>query len=172
LKTSKPSSKKNQGSSKAAKGQSRGVGTISKGKELPTAIAAAKAMKKEEAKKKDEANKKGAADGRLSVDVATASVKSSNLVSTRIGEGQCRTKSKVKNDKIQLILGGPGSIDMGDGSMTPKVKAQCYKVISALKRREHLEIRWFLKPVDDPMVIDDYRAKITEPMDLGTLSSR
>lgn len=169
LKSSKSSSTtKNQGS-KSVKGQSRAG--ISKGKELPKAIAAAnKAMKKEEGKKKGGVGVDATSNG----EVATSSVKSSNLMSSSsgVGDGQVRTKSKVKNDKIQLVLGGPGSIDMGDGSMTPNMKAQCYKVISALKRREHLEIRWFLKPVDDPMVIDDYRAKITEPMDLGTVTSR
>ena len=78
----------------------------------------------------------------------------------------------MKSSKIKLTLGGPGKIEMGDGSMTPNIKAQCYKVISALKRKEHLEIRWFQKPVDDPVVLEDYKAKIKNPMDLATLTSK
>jgi hypothetical protein len=71
-----------------------------------------------------------------------------------------------------LTLGGPGKIQLGDGTMNPNIKAQCYKVISALKRKQHLEIKWFLKPVYDPIVIDDYKAKIKKPMDLSTLTSK
>jgi hypothetical protein len=201
LSPSSLSSSKGQGkgSSKAVvKGNRK---TISKGKELPTAIAAARAIKKEAKKKQDEKKaekadekksstaKKGKGKasgvavsstpavggtnvGKLTVlDSDKGSV--SHVSSLSGGKSGAEGKVKAKNEKIQLTLGGPRSIDMGnDGAMTPKVKAQCYKVISALKRREHLEIRWFMKPVDDPMVIDDYRAKITDPMDLGTLTLR
>lgn len=55
--------------------------------------------------------------------------------------------------------------------MTPSYKAQCSKVISALKHREK-NVGWFLKPVNDPKLNDDYRAKIAFPIDLGTISSK
>jgi len=51
-------------------------------------------------------------------------------------------------------------------------RAQCYKVISSLKRRQHANCKWFLKPVSDPKIVKDYKEKISHPMDLSTLSSK
>eukprot|EP00566_Odontella_aurita_P013187 CAMPEP_0113599098 /NCGR_PEP_ID=MMETSP0015_2-20120614/41950_1 /TAXON_ID=2838 /ORGANISM="Odontella" /LENGTH=459 /DNA_ID=CAMNT_0000507181 /DNA_START=253 /DNA_END=1628 /DNA_ORIENTATION=- /assembly_acc=CAM_ASM_000160 len=57
--------------------------------------------------------------------------------------------------------------------MTPLRLAQCHKVLSALKRRNHPEnVGWFLKPVADQRIVQDYRSKIPHPMDLGTLGNR
>lgn len=54
--------------------------------------------------------------------------------------------------------------------MTEKRKAQCLKVIAGLKRRKSKEIIWFLQPVSDKGIVDDYRAKIKNAMDLGTMT--
>ena len=54
--------------------------------------------------------------------------------------------------------------------MTEKRKAQCLKVIAGLKRRKSKDIIWFLQPVSDKGIVDDYRAKIKNAMDLGTMT--
>jgi len=56
--------------------------------------------------------------------------------------------------------------------MDGKRKAQCLKFLSALKRRQPRDIAWFMKPVNDSRLINDYKAKISHPMDLGTLTSK
>lgn len=55
-------------------------------------------------------------------------------------------------------------------SMTEKRKAQCFKVIAGLKRRKQKDIVWFLQPVSDKAIVDDYKAKINDAMDLGTIT--
>ena len=57
-------------------------------------------------------------------------------------------------------------------SMTPERKTRCLKFISALKRRQHRNVSWFVKPVNDPRIIEDYTAKIPFPTDLGTVTSK
>ena len=141
----------------------------SRGKELPTAVAEKKAAKKAESKKTASA-KKVAAVAPTATAFKTPAIKI--FTKTVSSKASGHIKFKVKSSKIKLTLGGPGKIEMGDGSMAPNIKAQCYKVISALKRKEHLEIRWFQKPVDDPVVLEDYKAKIKTPMDLATLTSK
>ena len=49
--------------------------------------------------------------------------------------------------------------------------AQCFKVLAGLKRRQPQNVVWFLKPISDKMVVDDYRAKIPHPMDMGTMAA-
>jgi hypothetical protein len=56
--------------------------------------------------------------------------------------------------------------------MTPSRKAQCYKALSSLKRRQASNCKWFLKPVNDAKLVKDYREKIEVPMDLGSISSK
>jgi len=53
--------------------------------------------------------------------------------------------------------------------MTPNQHAQCTKVLSALKLRYAANASWFLKPVNDPRLLEDYKAKISNPIDLGTI---
>ena len=56
--------------------------------------------------------------------------------------------------------------------MNIKRRAQCYKVLSSLKRRQATNVKHFLKPVNDAKIVKDYKAKIEFPMDLGTISSK
>ena len=56
--------------------------------------------------------------------------------------------------------------------MNPSRKAQCCKVLSSLKRRQSVHVKHFLKPVSDPKLVKDYKARIEFPMDLGTISSK
>ncbi|KAL7542395.1 hypothetical protein ACHAXR_011744 [Thalassiosira sp. AJA248-18] len=51
-------------------------------------------------------------------------------------------------------------------------RAQCYKIISSLKRRQPSACKWFHKPVSDPAIVKDYKEKIKNPMDLSSLSSK
>jgi len=43
--------------------------------------------------------------------------------------------------------------------MTRAPREQCFKVLSALIRRNSNHAHWFLKPVNDPRLVDDYKAK-------------
>ncbi len=51
-------------------------------------------------------------------------------------------------------------------------RAQCYKVVSGLKRRQPAACKWFHKPVSNPGIVRDYKEKIAYPMDLSTISSK
>jgi hypothetical protein len=51
-------------------------------------------------------------------------------------------------------------------------RAQCYKILSGLKRRQAANVKEFLKPVSDAKIVKDYKAKIEFPMDLGTIGSK
>lgn len=64
----------------------------------------------------------------------------------------------------------PASVTATNNIMTEKRKAQCLKVIAGLKRRKSKDIIWFLQPVSDKGIVDDYRAKIKNAMDLGTMT--
>ena len=56
--------------------------------------------------------------------------------------------------------------------MNHKRQAQCYKVLSSLKRRQAVNVRHFLKPVSDAKLVKDYKARIEFPIDLGTITSK
>lgn len=56
--------------------------------------------------------------------------------------------------------------------MTPARKEQCLKVLYGLKRRRAKDVTWFLQPVSLKQGMEDYRAKIKYPMDLGTMNSK
>mmetsp|Transcript_33301 Transcript_33301/g.80531 ORF Transcript_33301/g.80531 Transcript_33301/m.80531 type:complete len:834 (+) Transcript_33301:265-2766(+) len=51
-------------------------------------------------------------------------------------------------------------------------QAQCVKILSSLKRRQPSACKWFHKPVTDPVIVKDYKEKISNPMDLSTISSK
>lgn len=145
----------------------------SRGKELPTQVAEAQAAKKKEQKKA--ANEKKAAAAAASANKSSAKSSASSSKASSTTKAAAGTKSKESNKKIRLSLSSSSStspILSSNGTMTPEWKAQCYKVLSALKRKEYVEIGWFLKPVNDSRMIDDYRAKIPSPMDLGTMTNK
>jgi hypothetical protein len=56
--------------------------------------------------------------------------------------------------------------------MTLKHKAQCKKVLSALKQRGGPDIQLFLQPVQKMYKIEDYDKKIPFPMDISTMSTK
>ena len=214
-KTTTPKQAENLPTPKSASTPKATASTPSRGKELPTAVAEAKAAKKAESKKVSSAKKaesktaavkdavsKTPAIKVFKAETKTAAVKDagSKTPATKVLKAEPKTaasnasaaktpsaqpkgkesgKSKGKaaattNKKIKLSVSGSNKNNVGGGAMTPKLKAQCYKVISALKRKEHLEIGWFLKPVtrNDPRLIDEYKGKIPNAMDLGTIISK
>jgi len=56
--------------------------------------------------------------------------------------------------------------------MTPLRKIQCSKILSGLKRRKNKTINWFLTPVSDKNIIQDYRAKIKNPMCISMMQNK
>lgn len=94
--------------------------------------------------------------------------KSSKKTSTkRKGTDNATTKSK----KIKLSTGGSQGSSRGAG-MTIVRRAQCNKVLNGLKRRQQHNVAVFLQPVSDKNIIKDYKSKIQNPMDLGTMQSK
>ena len=139
---------------------------ISRGKELPKGVSA---------------------DGHTAQNASSSSAKSSK-------QSQSSEKSlKSTSEKIENSSGGTSenpdpppptnsnattdiasiaTADYGGALMNSARRAECYKIISSLKRREHANCKWFMKPVSDKGLVKDYKEKILNPMDLGTLSSK
>jgi hypothetical protein len=86
------------------------------------------------------------------------------------------TSSDVANKNHKSKKGGGEFvIDVEKYEPTPMNvirRAQCYKVLSSLKRRQPAACKFFHKPVSDPAIVRDYREKIANPMDLSTISSK
>ncbi len=56
--------------------------------------------------------------------------------------------------------------------MTTARRAQCWKVLASLKRRQSAACKLFHKPVSDPAIVKIYKERILNPMDLSAISSR
>ena len=56
--------------------------------------------------------------------------------------------------------------------MTPVRKVQCSKILAGLKRRKFKEISWFLNPVSDKNIVQDYRAKIKHPVCVAGIQNK
>lgn len=71
---------------------------------------------------------------------------------------------------------GGGSSDIVEtvtqAPMNDERRAQCYKILASLKRRQPSTCKWFQKPVSDPMLVKDYREKIANPIDLSSIMSK
>lgn len=61
---------------------------------------------------------------------------------------------------------------VGEAPMNATRRAQCYKILSSFKRRQPTNSKWFLKPINDPMIVKDYKEKIANPVDLGAITSK
>ncbi len=61
---------------------------------------------------------------------------------------------------------------VGEATMNNTRRAQCYKILSSFKRRQPTNSKWFLKPINDPMIVKDYKEKIANPVDLGAITSK
>lgn len=91
--------------------------------------------------------------------------------------GTSKSLSSNKSDHtssstIKLLSSSRKSKSKAADAMTSTRKAQCTKVLSALKQREE-QIGWFMKPVKNLYKsIDDYQQKIPFPMDVSTMNAK
>ena len=96
----------------------------------------------------------------------TASGKSSSAAtSSKSGQKRKRTSKKgtsKESSSISSVVGGISELYV----------QQCTKILLALKRRHQKDIAWFLSPVSDKSIIQDYRAKIKYPMDIGKMTAK
>ena len=102
--------------------------------------------------------------------------------------GKAKPTAKISKPKLKLSISestGPAPAGKGKGpggkkippartsTLTPAELAQCSKALSAIRHRNtHEDIQWFLRPVSDPQIVDDYKAKIRYPSDLGTIATK
>lgn len=103
--------------------------------------------------------------------------------------GKAKPTAKVSKPKLKLSISestGPAPAGKGRGpggkkippartsiTLTPAELAQCSKALSAIRHRNtHEDIQWFLRPVSDPQLVDDYKSKIRHPSDLGTIATK
>lgn len=122
------------------------AGTSSRGKALPTDISPAE-------KVKTKARNKTGPKPKLKLSISESSS----------GSGKARGRPPGSSKTAAPL----------SSSMTLSEVAQCSKALSALRRRNPIEsTKWFNKPVSDPQIVDDYRAKVPHPMDFGTISSK
>jgi len=119
----------------------------SRGKALPTDISPAE-------KVKTKARNKPGPKPKLKLSISESAS----------GSGKARGRPPGSSNKTAAPL---------SSGMTLSEVAQCSKALSALRRRNPTEsTKWFNKPVSDPQIVDDYRAKVPHPVDFGTISSK
>jgi len=102
---------------------------------------------------------------------------------------KAKPAAKLSKPKLKLSItesSGPPPSGKGRGPVSKKIPppaqtstmtlaelAQCSKALSAIRNRNtHDDIQWFLKPVSDPQLIQDYKSKIQKPSDLGTIATK
>lgn len=78
------------------------------------------------------------------------------------------TKPKKTTPVPKAVSSGPSSLN----GMTIDRKVRCMKILNGLRRRQPRHVIYFLQPVSDKAFVDDYKAKIPFPMDLGTMSQK
>lgn len=133
----------------------------SRGKELPKGVSSSTSPPSKLQVKAPKNNK------------TTSSKKQESSTQTKKTKKQTSQKLPQSPSKVAPApAGGSGTGTTGQvvGAMNPKRTIQCMKVLSGLKRRKFKDMVWFQSPISDKIIIDDYRAKIPSPMDLGTLS--
>ena len=128
-----------------------------RGKELPEGVTAPTTTKKTTAKMvKPPAKAATAAAGKA----------------TKKGTTKKTTTKKTKK-AVTVVVSSPSAIPGGAAStMTPVRKAQCAKVLAGLKRRKAKSVAWFISPVSDKNIIQDYRAKIKHPVCISGIQSK
>lgn len=138
----------------------------SRGKELPKGVTPPRAEPKKSSKK---ASTKG---------THTKATATSKTAATKSAAGTTKAKpttsktSKAKSKPAVKPQTSSTSPSTGIVVMTPSRIAQCAKVLNGLRRRQHKTVGWFLHPVADKAIIQDYKAKIPNPMDLSTMQSK
>lgn len=198
LKTS--ASKKSSPPSKPPTPSTTGsVGSASRGKELPKAVAAAQSSKKEQDKLKKEQLKREkelarqqeklrkdqlkrekelAKQQEKTIKAATKATtkKKKTTASTNVNKKSPTIALPPQTSMVPIAGTAPtASASIAVISSTPMTLVQyrqCAKVLCALRRRQQHNIGWFTQPVNDKSILADYRAKIPFPMDLSTLQSK
>jgi hypothetical protein len=103
-----------------------------------------------------------------------------SVVSSKSTKSSKSSTKKKDSSKTKITFKAPSSSSSTAGTsanrgmipMTPPRKAQCNKVLNAIKRRKPKQIVWFLNPVSDKVIVQDYRKKIKFPVDLSTMQSK
>ena len=147
-----------------------------RGKELPKGVAPPKPAGKKTTARGKAAAKKPAAktntkakkDKPLTKEVkAAAEAKAKSIISgSKAAQAKGSSKSKSKTSSSSSVSASYRC------PMNPQRKAQCAKVLSGLRRRKQKKVSWFLHPVSDKGIVQDYRRKIKYPMDLNTMQSK
>ena len=105
--------------------------------------------------------KKSETTTKLKLKLSTDGSKRSLVGSSNDSKGGKSKSSSAKGSVLVEIV-----------SMDNTRRAQCYKIISSLKRRQKAACQWFHRPVSDPAIIKDYKEKIKNPIDLSSISSK
>ena len=165
--TSKSSSGK---SSKSSEKISVKLGN-SRGKELPKGVVQPPAPAKPTSTSSSKEKTSAASKSSTTAPSTTSSAPTPNLAvasssTAKSGQKRKRTKKSVSGTVKE-------SAAVGRGGGLPSVQIQaCAKVILGMKRRHQSNISWFLSPVTDKAIIQDYRAKIKHPMDISKMTTK
>ena len=94
-----------------------------------------------------------------------------------VANNKDKVKVKVEGKSIKLKKATIPAPKAPTGPPPPNVmtvnrKIRCMKVLSGLRRRQQRNVVYFTQPVSDKTFVDDYKAKIPNPMDLGTMSQK
>lgn len=171
----KTSSKSKSGTSGSSIAGSVSSANPSRGKELPKTVVATQHKQKQASKSTSstsQAPKQPAAGSRgkeLPKSIASQQQQTAVRQTTSPAAG---IAAYTKAPTASAITPLGADLPLGQTTMTEARKVQCWKFISALKRRQHRNVAWFVKPVNDPRIIEDYIAKIPHPMDLGTATAK
>lgn len=133
-----------------------------RGKELPKGVASSGASAPKTTTTQSPTTKKPSAPK------ATAKPKKLSVVTTKPKTEGKTPKPKKPPPLPKAVTSGPPLPNV----MTIDRKVRCMKVISGLKLRQPRHVIYFLQPVSDKAFVDDYKAKIPFPMDLGTMSQK
>lgn len=143
-----------------------GSGGSSRGKELPKGVTPELPTKKKATGKAASSTKPTVAKAAGAGTKAKASGSKTSKTKAKITLKTSAASSASQSAAIMRGAAGSSSL------MTPARKAQCAKVLSGLKRREQKTIGWFMQPVSDKAIVQDYKAKIPNPMDLSTMQTK
>eukprot|EP00581_Thalassiosira_minuscula_P010553 CAMPEP_0183712840 /NCGR_PEP_ID=MMETSP0737-20130205/7896_1 /TAXON_ID=385413 /ORGANISM="Thalassiosira miniscula, Strain CCMP1093" /LENGTH=752 /DNA_ID=CAMNT_0025941553 /DNA_START=130 /DNA_END=2385 /DNA_ORIENTATION=+ len=145
----------------------------------PTADAAASATsndskpsKKSKTKLKLKLSTASGSDTKKGDDTPKASAKSSKTPKSSSSSSSTSSKQQQQQQQQQKQSDPKDEVAPQQLPMNPSRKAQCYKIISSLKRRQSSACKWFNKPVSDLAIIKDYKEKIKNPTDLSTILSK
>ena len=151
-----------EGSEKASKTSVKISGP--RGKELPKGVSPPAATATSTTKKSTAKGAKG----------TTKKAKAATTTNTTTTTTTKKTTTKkVKKTASPATAAAPAPPPVGPASMmSPARKIQCYKILSGLKRRKSKNINWFLLPISDKNIVQDYKSKIPNPICLSHIQNK